>query len=264
MPALGFGTFKLRGEACTAMVRRALELGYRHLDTAEFYGNEAEVGRGLAEAGVPRAEVWLTTKVWVENLAPADLVAAAEASLARLGQDYVDLLLLHWPSDRVPLGDSLEALAGLRAAGRARHIGVSNFPVAQLREAVEVHCADLLCDQVEYHPLLSQRRVGAFLRAHGMILTAYSPLARGQVLEDPALVAIGARHGKSAAQVALRWLLDQEGVAVIPKASTEAHARANLEVFDFALDDEDRAAIVARPKDQRQISPAWGPTWDPE
>lgn len=263
MPSLGFGTFKLRGEGCREMVRLALELGYRHVDTAEFYDNEVEVGRGLQASGVPREDVWLTTKIWVDNLAPGKLEAAAEGCLTRLGQDYVDLLLLHWPTEKVPMGDTLAALAGLREAGKARFVGVSNYAVAHMREAVEVHGAELYCNQVEYHPFLSQERVLEFVRGHGMQLTAYSPLARGAVMEDEVLVAIGARHGKSAAQVALRWLLDQEGVAVIPKASSAAHARANLEVFDFALDDEDRAAIAARPKDQRQIAPAWGPAWDP-
>ncbi len=263
VPALGLGTWQMTGAACREAVRHALALGYRHLDTAQMYDNEADVGAGLAAAGVPREEVFLTTKVWFDRLRPEDLKAAARESLQRLGCDYVDLLLIHWPNPDVPLADSLAAMAELRAEGRTRYIGVSNFPTALMREAVEEHRAELLCNQVEYHPYLSQRPVLDFARRHDMVLTAYCPLAQGRVADDPVLAGIARKHGKTPAQVALRWLLQQERVAAIPKAARPEHMRDNLEALDIRLDEADLAAIDGLSKDRRLIDPAWAPRWDP-
>ena len=260
--ALGLGTWQMSGETCREAVREALALGYRHLDTAQMYDNEADVGAGLEAAGVPREEVFLTTKVWMDQLAPQALKTAAAESLKRLRTDYVDLLLIHWPNPEVPLGESLGAMAELRDAGRVRHIGVSNFNVALMREAMEDHGAEIICNQVEYHPFLSQRPVLDYARARGAAVTAYCPLARGEAAGDPTLERIAAKHGKTSAQVALRWLLQQDGVAAIPKAAKSEHLRANLEVFDFALDDDDLAAIDRLPGDRRQIDPGWAPAWD--
>ena len=227
------------------MVRRALDLGYRHFDTAQAYGNEHEVGRAVAESGIKREEVFLTTKVWRSSLAPRDVHRSTAESLERLGTSYVDLLLVHWPNDAIPMGETLAAFAELRAAGKTRHIGVSNYSPRQLAEAAGTHRADLFCNQVEFHPLRRQDALLADARRLGIALVAYSPLGRGRIPGHPVLERIGQRHGKSAAQVALAWLVRQEGVATIPKASSEAHARANLEVFDFALSDEDLVEIAA-------------------
>jgi 2,5-diketo-D-gluconate reductase B len=265
VPALGLGTWQLDGRACYDAVRQALELGYRHIDTAQMYGNEQEVGRAIRESGIARGEIFLTTKLAPRNLAAAAARRSTEESLRRLGTDHVDLLLIHWPSSEVPLKETLGAMAALRQAGKARHLGVSNFTVKLLEEAVAVRAAaDLLCDQVEYHPFLSQRAVLAAVRAHGMMLTAYTPLARGGVARDRTLAAIAHKYGKSPAQVALRWLLDQEGVAAIPKASSRVHLAANLDIFNFTLASEDRAAIDALGGARRLVDPGgWSPRWDP-
>lgn len=262
VPALGFGTFELSGPLCAEMVRYALELGYRHLDTAQVYGNEDLVGKGMRGAGVEREEIFLTTKVWMDQLAYADVKRSTEESLSRLGTEYVDLLLIHWPNPAVPLQETLRALAELREAGKTRFIGVSNFTVALLEETVNTHGADVLCNQVEYHPFLSQRPVLNWLRDHDMLLTAYSPLARGRVLDDPALQRIAGRHGKTPTQVALRWLIEQDNVAAIPKASSREHCKANFEIFDFALSEVDMEEIGRLTGSTRLIDPDWAPDWD--
>lgn len=262
IPVIGFGTSGLSGRRCREMVRAAMALGYRHIDTAQAYGNETDVGAGIADSGVNRDAVFLTTKIWTANYRRGALVRSAEESLKRLGTDYVDLVLLHWPDDTIDLAEPLGALASLRAAGKTRHIGVSNFALRHLATAIETLGADLLCNQLEYHPMLDQARMLGRLRTLGMALVAYSPLGRGQMVGDARLAAIGAKHGKSAAQIALRWLIQQPNVAAIPKASSEAHCRANIDVFDFALDDSDIGALAALPKDRRVIDPGWAPDWD--
>lgn len=264
IPALGFGTWALSGSACRRMVAHALDLGYRHVDTAAIYGNEAEVGQGIRDSGLPRADIFLTTKVWNNNLDAKGFRASATRSLRALGTEYVDLLLVHWPTRSVPLAETIAALLAAKADGLTRHVGVSNFPVALMREAVETLGADIVANQVEYHPYLSQNRVLDYCRAHDIALTAYSPVAKGRVSSDPALAAIGRRHGKTPAQVALRWLIEQPNVSVIPKAGSEAHARENFEIFDFELTVEDRAAIAALPKNHRLTDMLNGCEWDPD
>jgi 2,5-diketo-D-gluconate reductase B len=264
VPALGLGTWQLSGRGCFEAVRQALDLGYRHIDTAQMYGNETEVGWAMRESGLTRDAIFLTTKLAPGNLAAAAVRRTTEESLRRLATDHVDLLLIHWPTGEVPLGETLGALAALRAAGKTRYIGVSNFTVALLDEAIETHGADLFCNQVEYHPYLSQRAVLAAVSRRGMMLTAYSPLARGRVQRDPALAAIARKYAKSPTQVALRWLLDQDGVAAIPKSAGRAHLAANLDVFDFTLRPEDRDAIDGLHDAYRVVDPAgWAPDWDP-
>jgi diketogulonate reductase-like aldo/keto reductase len=263
IPALGFGTFRLDGAAARRMVGHALEIGYRHIDTAQMYGNEAEVGAAVAGSGVARGEIWLTTKIWPDNFRAADLQRAAEASAERL-RTVPDLLLLHWPNPRVPLTESLGALGSVKRQGLTRHIGISNCPCALIREAVAISQEPLVVNQVEYHPYLSQRSVLEELRRHGMALTAYSPVAQGKVFADPVLERIGHAHGKNPGQVALRWLVQQDGVSAIPRSSREANAKANLEIFDFALSDEEMAEIsgLARPGG-RLVNPAgFAPAWD--
>jgi 2,5-diketo-D-gluconate reductase B len=262
VPALGLGTWQLSGAQCADIVRAGLDLGYRHIDTAQAYNNEEEVGVALAGSGVARDEIFLTTKVWYERIAPGDLQRSVDESLTKLRTEHVDLLLIHWPNAKVPLGDSLKALAEVKAQGKALHIGVSNFTVALLKEAVEIQGADLICDQVEYHPFLSQRPVLEFLRSHGMFLTAYSPIARGEAATHPTLTRIGEAHGKSAVQVTLRWLLDQPNVVAIPKASGEKHLKSNFEIFDFKLTDAEQAEIDALTGNRRLINPGWAPAWD--
>lgn len=260
LPALGFGTWELRGTACREMIPVALELGYRHLDTAQAYGNEAEIGRGLRDAGLPREALWITTKLWLDRLAPEAVPGAVADSLERLGTDYVDLLLIHWPSEEVEHRETLAAMEEQRRAGRVRHLGVSNFTVAQL---AEVEGFDLLTNQVEYHPLLGQDDLRAALAARGMVLTAYAPLARGAVARDATIRRIAEAHGRTPEQVALRWLVQQRHVAAIPKAGSRRHAEANLAIFDFALEESDMAAIAALGGARRRlVDPAWAPAWD--
>jgi diketogulonate reductase-like aldo/keto reductase len=245
MPVLGLGTWQLRGRECQEAVRTALTMGYRHLDTAEMYGNEAEVGAGLRDSGVAREEVFLTTKVWPEHFRAPALRRAADESLRRLGVQQVDLLLLHWPSSDVPLAETVGALNEVAAQGKARAIGVSNFSPALLQEAIALSAAPIACDQVQLHVLNPQTALRQRARALGISLTAYSPLAKGRLAAHPLLTRIGEQYGKSATQVALRWLIQQEGVSVIPKATGEAHLRANLELFDFTLDGDDLAQLAA-------------------
>jgi diketogulonate reductase-like aldo/keto reductase len=246
IPALGLGTWQNTGETCTRTVREALEMGYRHVDTAQVYDNEAAVGEGLAAADVPREDVFLTTKVWRSNLAAGDVRASVRTSLDALGVDYVDLLLIHWPHPRVPVRETLGAMAELREAGLVRHLGVSNFTRDGLREAMAAVDAPVVTDQVQYHPYVDQSDLREFCVENGVALTAYSPLARGDVLSDDVLARVGGRYGKSAAQVAIRWLLQQEGVVAIPKATSRDHLAANLAVFDFSLTDEEMAAVADR------------------
>jgi 2,5-diketo-D-gluconate reductase B len=219
----------------------------------------AEVGAGIAASGVDRGDIWLTTKIWLEDFEPDRLKRAAEDSLRKLGTDYVDLLLLHWPSADVPVERSLQAMQELQDAGRIRHAGVSNFPAGMLARALEI--APLLADQVEYHPFLGQDALLELTRQHDLTLTAYSPLAHGKVVEHPELSAIGEQYGKSAGQVALRWLLDQPNVTTAPKASSHERRQENFEVFDFTLSDGDRERIAALPKDVRTANPAWASDW---
>ncbi|MCZ6893210.1 MAG: aldo/keto reductase [Gammaproteobacteria bacterium] len=262
LPIIGFGTSGLPSDHCSAMVETALALGYRHIDTAQAYGNEAEVGRGIARSAVPRAEIFLSTKLEQVNLGAAAVRRATAESLARLGTDYVDLLMIHWPSEEVPMSETLAAFAHLRAEGKVRNIGVCNFTLDLLREAVEQHGADLLCNQVECHPLLAQKKILPYLQSNGIALVAYSPLGRGRVVRNPILRRIGAKYGKSSAQVSLAWLASQDLVAAIPKASSEAHCRANLEIFDFVLSADDLDEIAGLDTGQRGIDPSWAPNWD--
>jgi 2,5-diketo-D-gluconate reductase B len=254
IPRIGLGTWQLIGRSATEGVRDALEIGYRHIDTARAYGNESEVGAGIAASGVDRGEIFLTTKIGSSDAEPARFKRAAEESLRALGTDYVDLLLLHWPSRSVPLEHTLQALQELREQQKIRHGGVSNFPARMLERALEI--APLLANQVEYHPFLSQDALLELVAQRDLTLTAYSPLARGAVARDPTLDEIGAEHGKSAGQIALRWLIEQPHVTAVPKASSHERRVENLDVFDFELTDHDRERIVALAKDDRRIGPS--------
>ncbi|SMF23483.1 Aldo/keto reductase [Tistlia consotensis] len=262
LPALGFGTWDLRGDNCRQMIPVALELGYRHIDTAQSYGNEAAVGQGLRDAGLARDALWITSKLWPDDLAPERVPGALAESLERLGTDYLDLLLIHWPSQTVSHLETLAAMEEQRQAGRLRHLGVSNFTVAQVAEASAAGF-ELLTDQVEYHPLLSQDDLRDALAACDMVLTAYAPLARGRVAAEPTIRGIAERHGKTPEQVALRWLVQQRNVAAIPKAGSRPHAAANIAIFDFVLEPGEMAAIAGLGRQrQRLVDPSWAPAWD--
>jgi 2,5-diketo-D-gluconate reductase B len=260
VPKLGFGTWQIEGPECQEAVEDALSIGYRHIDTARAYGNEREVGRGLTAAGVPRTEFFLTTKIAREEYAPDVLRRAAEESLQNLQVDCLDLLLLHWPNPDFSLEETLGALVGLRDDGLILHLGVSNFPAGLLREALQV--APVFADQVEFHPFLGQDEIVAFAAEKDFMVTAYSPLARGKVPEDATLREIGEAHGKTAGQVALRWLLDKPQVCAIPKASSHERRVENFEVFDFELTDDERVRIEALGRDERLIDPGFGPDWN--
>ncbi len=262
IPSIGLGTFELVGEAGTAAIRAAIEHGYRHIDTAIRYGNEREVGDAIRACGVDRNELFVTTKIWFADLAPEMVHQRVSESLERLQLDHVDLLLVHWPSAEVPVGETLAAFAEERAAGHTRNIGVSNFPTKLLDESINVHKADLLTNQVEYHPFLAQRQVLPQVCEAGMLLTAYLPLARGDVFRSEVLRDIGRKHGKSAGQVALRWLVQQDGVGAIPRSSKIEHIKANLDVFDFELDDQEMQQVFALDRQDRQVDFDWSPQWD--
>ncbi len=262
VPRLGLGTFRMQGDVCRAAVESALGLGYRHIDTAEMYGNEEAIGPAIAASGVARKDLHVTTKVWVENLAPDAIRRAFDTSLQKLKLDHVDLYLVHWPSKTMNAPAVFETLLKLKEEGRTRAIGVANFNLALLKTVVEEIKAPIACNQIEYHVLLDQTPVRKYLAAKSIPLVAYCPLAQGRAATDERLIAIGRKHDASAAQVALKWLLDQDGVAAIPKASRAESQQANLDALKMKLDDEDRKAIAALPKNQRFVSPGFAPAWD--
>jgi 2,5-diketo-D-gluconate reductase B len=262
IPAIGLGTWELRGRTCARVVEQALRLGYRHIDTAQIYENESEVGEGLRASGVNRDEVFVTTKVWTTHFAPNDLERSTKESLARLRLAHVDLLLLHWPNPRIPLQETLGALAHVKELGMTRHIGVSNFTVALIEEAVAACPVPLVCDQVEYHPYLDQAKVLQACSDNGMALVAYSPIAKGRIKNDKALARIGEKHGKTAAQVCLRWLL-QQNVAAIPRTSKIERLSENIELFDFELSDDEMRQISAMSNPKGRLTDfGFAPKWD--
>ena len=239
---------------------RALEAGYRHIDTAEIYGNEEPIGRAVRDFGEGREGLFLTTKLWFGSLAYRRVFCAAERSLRRLKTDYVDLLLIHWPSRDVALEETLDAMMNLQSAGKVKLIGVSNFPPSWMKRASQY--APIACNQVEYHPFLSQEKVLAVARQLGIIVTAYSPLALGQVARHNGLSEIGRGHGKSAAQVALRWLVQQAGVATVPRAADPEHCRDNLCIFDFQLSSAEMNQVFGMAEGKRLLNPCFAMDWE--
>jgi diketogulonate reductase-like aldo/keto reductase len=244
------------------MVEEALKLGYRHIDTAAVYENERAVGEGLRASGVPREDVFVVTKVWQSDLAAKDFERSTRASLANLQLDAVDLLLIHWPNPRIPLSETIGALCKMKREGRARHVGVSNFTVDLLAQANKLSREPLVCNQIECHPYLDQSAVIAACRKHGMAVVAYSPIARGSAGNDPVLTKIGEAHGKSAAQVCLRWLV-QQGISVIPRTSRPERLRENLAIFDFELSESEMKQIAAMASPRgRLVDWSGSPQWD--
>ena len=244
IPAIGLGTWQLSGRICARVVEQALRLGYRHIDTAQMYGNEREVGDGLRASGVRRDDVFVTTKVWTTHFAPRDLERSVKDSLVRLRMSNVDLVLLHWPNPRIPLGETLEGLARIKQEGMTRHIGISNFSPELVSEAVRLCREPLVCNQIECHPYVDQR---AWIFANtqaGLATVAYSPIAKGRVKGDDTLKRIGAAHGKSEAQVCLRWLV-QQNISAIPRTARIERLSENLAIFDFELDAAQMAEVAA-------------------
>ena len=261
IPIVGLGTWALRGRDCARLTEQAIRIGYRHIDTAQMYDNEHEVGEGVRASGL-RSEVMVTTKVQPTSLAPHDLERSVKESLAKLRLDIIDLLLIHWPNPRVPLAETLGAMAKMKREGYTRQIGVSNFTVVLLEEANRASSEPLVCNQVECHPFLNQDKVVAACRKNGMAVVAYSPIARGSAASDKVLEKIGKLHGKTAAQVCLRWLI-QQGIVVIPRTSKLQRLEENFAVFDFELSDSEMRDIagLAR-RSGRIVDWTWSPKWD--
>ncbi len=263
MPMLGLGTWENDDhDQCAESVRTALEMGYRHIDTAQVYRNEEAVGSGLAAADVPREDVFLATKVWISKLGAEDVIQSTEASLDRLGTDYVDLLYVHWPAREYDPSETLPALERLHERGLARRLGVSNFEPDHVERARSVLDTPVFANQVEIHPFLPQDELVTYAAETDLELVAYSPLARGEVLSNPTLGEIAEKHGATAPQVALAWLRER-GITAIPKATSEAHIRDNRESLSLSLDDEDHARIDAVDRQTRTVHPGFAPAaWD--
>lgn len=263
IPAIGLGTWQLRGAECAQIVEQAVRLGYTHVDTAQGYANEEAVGDGLAASGAPRGSVFVTTKVMPTNMGEGALQRSVEESLRKLRLDRIDLLLLHWPNPVIPLAETIGALNAVKRQGLARSIGLSNFTSAKLDEASRLTKEPLAAEQIEFHPYLDQTRMVRALRAQQMALIAYCPIALGKVIGDPVIEEIGRAHGRSAAQVTLRWIV-QQGYVAIPKTSKIERLSENLAVFDFALTDAEMARMSAltRPGSRLIDEPQWVPEWD--
>jgi 2,5-diketo-D-gluconate reductase B len=264
IPLAGLGTWDLRGRTCARVVEQALRLGYRHIDTAEMYDNEREIGEALRASGVPRNDVFVATKVWPSHFAPRELLRATKESLVRLRMSEVDLLLLHWPNQQIPLSETLGALSKVKQDGMTRHIGVSNFNTTQLEEATALSTEPLVCNQFEMHPFLDQSKLVAACRNKGMAVVAYSPVARGRAKSDAVLARIGQEHGKTAAQVSLRYLV-QQNIVVIPRTSKIERLEENISIFDFALSETEMAEIASLDQRDGRIvdwSFTGSPKWD--
>jgi diketogulonate reductase-like aldo/keto reductase len=262
IPTIGLGTMTLKDEVCVQAVKTALQLGYRHIDTAAFYGNEKETGEGLRQSGIKREEVFVTTKVRENNLTPDNFQRSLDQSLANLQLPYVDLLLIHWNNPEVPFEMSIGSLCRAKKEGKAKHVGVANFTTTMLDAAWKVTTEPLVCNQIEMHPFINQDKVLAASKKHGMAVVAYCPIARGKVPGAEALERIGKTHGKTSAQVSLRYLV-QMGVVAIPRTATPAHLQQNLDVFDFALSEAEMTELkTLNATNMRVVNPPHAPKWD--
>ncbi len=259
IPKLGFGTWQIKGTQCVKAVKKALEVGYRHIDTAQIYENETEVGEGILSSEIPREEIFLVTKVWKDYLDFREVLLSVSRSLDNLKTEFIDLLLIHWPNSQYPLEDTFSALKELVQTKKVKHIGVSNFTPQLLKKALKIY-PSLICNQVEYHPFLDQSPLIRIMKKQKMFLTAYSPLARGEVFKNTTLKSIAKKYKKTPAQIALRWLLDQENIIAIPKAKTFSHITSNFKIFDFQLNPEDKRRIKKlTSRNRRLVRPPWAP-----
>ncbi|MBD3313796.1 aldo/keto reductase [Candidatus Woesearchaeota archaeon] len=252
IPLIGLGTWQMTGQECVETIKKAIDIGYIHIDTAEAYRNQKEIGRALKESGADRSKLFITSKVWLENLKHDDVIEACEQTLSDLGTDYLDLYLVHWPNKSIHMEETFKALNEIYNQGKIKSIGVSNFTIAHLREAMQ-H-AEISMNQIEVHPHFYQDELISFCKDNGIAVTAYSPLGRGDELSDPVLEKIGDNHSKSAAQVCLRWLL-QKGLVAIPKSTDDKHLKSNLQMFDWELTEDEMSEIDGLNKGERIIEP---------
>ena len=255
MPILGFGTYQLKGAVCQKAVQNALSVGYRHIDTADFYQNHASVGAGIKHSDIPRKDIFVTTKVWRDHLRYEDVLSSCKRSLKEMDLEYLDLWLIHWPNNDIPIAETFKAMATLVKDGLIKNYGVSNFTIARLKDSLPHAEIPIANNQVEYHAQLNQEELRAFCQEHNITLTAYSPLAQGGSVKDELLIEIGKRHNKSASQVALRWMV-QKNISPVPKATALERIKNNFEIFDFELTPTEMAAINDRKVWKRLI------TWD--
>ncbi|MCD6252461.1 MAG: aldo/keto reductase [Psychrobacter sp.] len=266
IPVLGLGTWQSTGQDCVDVVKKALEMGYEHIDTAQAYDNEKEVGQGIKQSGVARDKFFLTTKIFPDDMKfqPEKLAAAAKRSLENLDTDYVDLLLLHWPDDRVPLSETMPALCELQKQGLTRHIGVSNFNIANIIEAKKHADVPIVVNQVEFHPFIKQNTLQTFLNNHHILLEAYSPLARGDVFDNDIIKEIADKHKVTPAQISLAWILSDKHRVAIPKTSNPDHLQGNLDAVNVELSAEelDKIGGLARSDGRKIEHPDYSPVWD--
>lgn len=264
MPDLGAGTFRLKGEEAYNSVAMALEAGYRHIDTAQYYANEEQVGAAIADSGIARGEIFLTTKIWMDKFGKDVFLPSIRQSLADLQVEYVDLLLIHWPlkDNKVAMSDYLASLKEVKALGLAKQIGISNFTVAQMQQAIDILGTDVIyTNQVEVHPYLQNRKVVDFCRDNGIIVTGYMPFAYGDVLKDEAIVRIAGKHQATPAQTVLAWMR-QNAFVTIPSSTKRANIESNLKASEVVLDGEDMAAIAELDRNHRLANPDFAPEWD--
>lgn len=264
LPTFGLGTFRLKDQQVIDSVTMALELGYRHIDTAQIYGNEAEVGQAIAASGIPRQDLYITTKIWTDNLAGNALIPSLKQSLSKLKTDYVDLTLIHWPSpdDEIQVSEYMSALLEAKAQGLTREIGISNFTIKHMQQALEtVGAEQIATNQVEIHPYLQNHKVIEFARENGLQLTAYMPLAYGKVMDDPVLQRIASTHNTTPALVSLAWLL-QQGFAVIPSSTKRNNLESNLQAMNLKLSESEMAEIAQLDRGERLANPGFAPNWD--
>ena len=266
IPVLGLGTWQSTGQDCIDVVSQGLKMGYEHIDTAQAYGNEKEVGQGIKQSGIARDEFFLTTKIFPDDMKfePEKLIAAAKRSLDNLDTDYVDLLLLHWPDDRVPLSETIPALCELQKQGLTRHIGVSNFNIANIIEAEKYADVPIVVNQVEFHPFIKQQTLQTFLNNHHILLEAYSPLARGDVFDNDIIKEIAERHSITPAQVSLAWILSDKHRIAIPKTANPEHLQGNLDAINVQLsaDEIEKISSLARADGRKIKHPDYSPEWD--
>ncbi|MEK6199843.1 MAG: aldo/keto reductase [Psychrobacter sp.] len=266
IPVLGLGTWQSTGQDCVDVVSQGLKMGYEHIDTAQAYDNEKEVGQGIKQSGISRDKFFLTTKIFPDDMKfqPEKLIAAAKRSLENLDTDYVDLLLLHWPDDRVPLSETIPALCELQKQGLTRNIGVSNFNIADIIEAKKYADVPIVVNQVEFHPFIKQNTLQTFLNNHHILLEAYSPLARGDVFDNEVIKEIAEKHGVTPAQISLAWILSDKDRIAIPKTSNPEHLQGNLDsiIVQLSADELEKIGSLARSDGRKIEHPDYTPVWD--